>query len=438
MSQALRRHDAIMDEQVIAMRGPFSRSSTHTRHRRWLPAAAALWALAVVVTPHGQTTPAVSAAGQVLQRLERGEMALESSGAWGYLPSLLRALDIGTDSQVLVFSKTSLQDAFISPATPRALYFNDEAAVGFVQGGPVLEVAVQVPGEGVAFYTVDNRPPAIPKAERRDRDCARCHRAASPFASGLLVTSTQIGEDGMPFLTASPTLYTTTDHRTPFGERWSGWYVTGTHGTQVHQGNLAGMDVTHPRAPASQNLTTLAHRFDTSKYLEPTSDLVALMTLEHQATLVDMIASVNAQFRGGGSPVIVGQTITREQAIDDLVAYLLFVEEAPLGAPVAGVSSFTKTFQARGRRDSRGRSLRDFDLRTRVFKYPMSYLIDSEFFLKMDAGAQALVYQRLFDVLTGKDTSPRFARLSASDRQAVLEILRDTHAALPGYWRPAP
>ena len=68
----------------------------------------------------------------------------------------------------------------------------------------------------------------------------------------------------------------------------------------------------------------------------------------------------------------------------------------------------------------------------------MSYLIDSEFFLKMDAGAQALVYQRLFDVLTGKDTTPRFARLSASDRQAVLEILRDTHAALPGYWRPAP
>ena len=157
-----------------------------------------------------------------------------------------------------------------------------------------------------------------------------------------------------------------------------------------------------------------------------------------QATLVDMIASVNAQFRGGGSPVIVGQTITREQAIEDLVAYLLFVEEAPLGAPVAGVSSFTKTFQARGRRDSRGRSLRDFDLQTRVFKYPLSYLIDSEYFLKMDAGAQALVYQRLHDVLSGKDTSPRFARLSPGDRQAVLEILRDTHTNLPGYWRPAP
>jgi hypothetical protein len=393
-------------------------------------------------TAHGQTGSADAPGArvtQVLQQLARGELPLAYTDRWGYLPALLDAFGIASDSQVLVFSKTSLQDALISPATPRALYFNDEAAIGFVQGGPVLELAVQLPGQGVGFYTLGNRKDAAPQLERLDRECARCHRAASPFASGLLVASTQISEDGTPLLTASTTLFTTTDHRTPFEERWSGWYVTGTHGPQTHLGNLAGPEVTEPGAPASQNLVSLAGRFDTSRYLEPTSDLVALMTLEHQATLVNMIAGINAQAGSGtAAPVIVGQSMTREAALDDLVAYLLFVDEAPLAAPIAGVSSFAKTFAGRGRRDSRGRSLRDFDLQRRVFKYPMSYLIDSAFFLKMDAGAQAVVYRRLYDILTGADTSPRFARMSADDRQAVLEILRETHTNLPAYWRAQP
>ena len=30
------------------------------------------------------------------------------------------------------------------------------------------------------------------------------------------------------------------NHRTPFEDRWGGWYVTGTHGKQTHRGNLIG------------------------------------------------------------------------------------------------------------------------------------------------------------------------------------------------------
>ena len=48
--------------------------------------------------------------------------------------------------------------------------------------------------------------------------------------------------------------------------------------------------------------------------------------------------------------------------------------------------------------------------------------------------ARTRVYQRLYDILTGKDTSKPYDSLAAEDRQAVLEILRETKTGLPDYW----
>jgi hypothetical protein len=124
-----------------------------------------------------------------------------------------------------------------------------------------------------------------------------------------------------------------------------------------------------------------------------------------------------------------------EGPAEELVRYLLFTNEAPLDSPVKGTSGFAEEFAARGPRDSKGRSLRDFDLRTRIFKYPCSYLVYSEDFDALPGPAKAYVYRRLLEILSGRDQSPEFARLTAEDRTAILEILLATKPGLPAEWQ---
>jgi hypothetical protein len=120
---------------------------------------------------------------------------------------------------------------------------------------------------------------------------------------------------------------------------------------------------------------------------------------------------------------------------DELVKYLLFSEEAKLTGRVRGASGFAAEFARRGPRDKKGRSLRDFDLRRRLFKYPCSYLIYSEGFDALPAEMREHVYRRLQDVLTGRDKGKDFEHLSAADRQAIREILVDTKPGLAACWR---
>jgi hypothetical protein len=370
------------------------------------------------------------------QRLERGETTLEFRGRAGYLASLLEQLDISVDSQTLVFSKTSFQQAIINPANPRALYFNDEVAVGTVPGGDVHELLALEPTHGMVFYTLDAREVEEPRLRRRGVECMFCHAMGNKGAASLIVASVFPDRDGVPAYTS--TFISTIDHRTPFEQRWGGWYVTGTHGAQRHMGNAVAADPFRPldlELSHSQNLTTLEGKFDRSKYLTGTSDIVALVTLEHQVGAANRMNAVTFQYerlkRDGLSDA---DWTSLDVDIDDLVGYLLFVDEAPLLAPISGVSSFTMTFPQRGPRDSRGRSLRDFDLQTRVFRYPMSYMIYSDVFDGLAAPIADRIYHRLYEILSGEDVSPKYAGLSAADRRSVLEILGDTKPNLPDYW----
>ena len=371
------------------------------------------------------------------KRLESGRAGLDyAPNGWGYLPSVLKQLDIHTDSQALVFSKTSIQLAHISPRTPRAIYFNDEVSVGFVQGGDVLELTALDPKLGIILYTLDTDQSAHPQFNRRD-DCLKCHQGPVTLGvPGLLVSSVHPRSDdpgeghGSAF---------ETDDRIELKDRWGGWYVTGTHGAQKHLGNNPELaDPLHaggPAGPAALNVTSLANFFDTSRYLVPTSDLVALMTLEHQVRMTNLMTRIGWDARiaeHDGLSDAARQTLNGE--IEQMVGYMLFADEAPLAAPVAGVSSFTKTFAERGPRDRKGRSLRDFDLRTRLFRYPLSYMIYTPAFDALPDFARARVYQRLYEVLSGKDPSKKFAKLSPEDRSAVLEIVRETKPNLPAYW----
>ena len=379
------------------------------------------------------------------QRLDSGKATLDyAPNGWGYLPAVLKELGIPIDSQVLVFSKTSIQATHISPRTPRAIYFNDEASVGYVRDGEVLEFTALDPKQGIKLYALETGKVSKPSLARRD-DCLQCHQGPVTLAvPGLLVSSVHPAtgrpgeEHGNAFMT---------DHRTPFAERWGGWYVTGTHGAQYHLGNNANlMDPIPPGASSrqgTQNLTSLEDKFDTSRYLAPGSDIVALLVLEHQTRMTNLMIRVGWDARiaqHDGKLESEGKQLNNE--IEEMVAYMLFGDEDQLLEPVVGVSTFSKTFPQRGPRDKQGRSLRDFDLKTRLFRYPLSYMIYSAAFDAMPDLVRERVYQLLYDVLTGKDTRESIAdlslaHLSGEDRRANLEIVRATKPNLPGYWAAA-
>jgi hypothetical protein len=370
---------------------------------------------------------------EFVRRVENHEAKLEySQNGWGYLPSLLKQLDLNIDSQILVFSKTSFQLTKISPQTPRAIYFNDRVALGAVQDGNVFEMASFDPEQGIVFYTMETQQAAAPHFERRFSECLNCHGPAN----GLVVSSVYPTADGTPFVTG--TFFEGIDHRTPLENRWGGWYVSGTHGAVHHLGNAIAPDHDRPfdlEQSGTQNLTSLESKFDVTRYLAPTSDIVALMTMEHQAHMSNLIAGVSQQFRRAwNNGTIESSKVSLNRALEQMVDYMFFVDEAPLREPVKGVSTFSQTFPPRGPRDNQGRSLRDFDLQKRLFRYPLSYMIYSDIFDAMPPVAKDRVYERLYDVLTGKDQSAKFSHLTDADRRAILEILQETKRDLPHYW----
>lgn len=354
--------------------------------------------------------------------LEGGNAKLnfDESGP-GYLPSLLEHLGVSVDSQALVFSKTSFQSKKISPRNPRAIYFADDVAIGFVRGGEVMEAAALDPVEGIIFYTL-----AMAKAERprftRREECLHCHQGPATLGvPGIFVGSVYPGSTGLPDRSGA----IITDHRTPFGDRWGGWYVNALRGEQRDRANAVAPDPAEPRKLATegrQNLASLTKEFNASGYLSGTSDIVALMTFEHQTQMTNLMIRLGWLARMKANPV------AEDAAIDDLVAYMVFAEEAPLKEAVEGVSSFTRTFPKKGPRDREGRSLRDFDLQTKLFKYPLSYMIYSETFRALPGELRGKVLERVERVLAGADSRPKFARLPAAERRAALEILRETVA----------
>jgi hypothetical protein len=386
-----------------------------------------------------QTRPD-DAVSRLTAQLERGTITLDfRADGTGYLASVLRHLGVHTDSQGLVFSKTSTQAAKISPRNPRAVYFADDVAVGFVRGGEVLELAARDPRQGVSFYTLDNQSQARPAFTRRDA-CLRCHDGpATGGVPGMFVSSVFPSATGTPYTGGA----IVTDHRTPFSDRWGGWYVNGRHGASRHRGNAVASNPAQPDVLATagtQNLHDLIGRVETNAYLAPVSDIVALLTFEHQTQMTNLITRLGWEARiAHADSRTAAVTPALQSSIDGLVAYMLFADEPPLGDPVEGVSSFTRTFAERGPHDHQGRSLREFDLRTRLFRYPLSYMVYDAAFDALPAPILDRVYRRLFDALTEKDDEPpAFARLMHADRRAILEILKETKSNLPAYWRAAP
>jgi hypothetical protein len=377
------------------------------------------------------------------RRIDRGEAQLSFDAEHGYLASVLRELKIPVASQGLVFSKTSFQSAKISAQTPRALYFNDDVYIGWVQDGDVIEVAAVDPREGPVFYTLPQQKQAEPKFIRQDAACMQCHQSPQTAElPGFLMRSVFPDGNGQPIFSAGT--FVTTD-QSPFKERWGGWYADGKIEAHASMANAICNDPNHPGNFTPTDLKA----FDLSAYLGSHSDVVALSVLAHQTRLHNLMTQARdttlaalrqqadmAQLVGTNDDVLKESTRKRiAYACEPVVRATLF-SEAVFSSPIAGSCDFASSFQSLGPRDHLGRSLRDFDLQHRLFRYPCSYLIYSEQFDALPDEAKRVIYRRLWQILTGRDASREFSRLTDNDCDAIYAILADTKRDLPDYWKP--
>lgn len=365
-------------------------------------------------------------------QIASGEVKLKWDEKFGYLPAVLDQLGIPKSSQMLVFSRTSLQRRAINPRNARAIFYSDDVYVGYIPDAPMMEISTVDPKLGGVFYSLDQVPQVKPTFSR-GQDCLQCHvsgrtlgvpghfvRSLRTDGSGEIISGTDTGD---------------VTHCTPLSDRWGGWYVSGKSGSQTHLGNLVGLSAfdRHSSEPGYRgNLADLKEIIDTGKYPSPQSDIVALMVLEHQTHMHNYITRLSYETQIMTARY--GHIRYLKSQENAFLRYLLFTEEAPLTEPVSGDPQYAKDFAAKARRDSKGRSLRDFDLKTKLFRYPCSYLIYSEAFDQMPEIMRDHLLQRLYDILTGQEADPQFAKIAEGDRRAVVEILRETKPNLPAYW----
>jgi len=382
------------------------------------------------------TRPTSDVVAQLNKKIEDGTTRLAFESTSGYLLSLLEALGISIDSQILVFSKTSLQRGHITPKNPRAIYFNDTVAVTFIRSAPLIEVAVQDPVQGMIFYDLpQDRSDVAPLM--RNPDCVACHLTrASMGMPGTLNRSVAVRDDGvsLPYLGN----YVTT-HSSLFAQRWGGSYITGLSQAR-HMGNQqikadGNAAMTDQTAPALHSIGGL---IDLAGYPSDKSDAAARLVFDHQMHMMDLITRVGwdtrvALFQEQPNSALM-QNLLKTDA-RELVDYLLFIDEAPFTGTYTASNAFAKTFAAQGPRDRRGRSLRDLDLKTRLMRFPCSYMIYSAAFDRLPPPAKEAIYARMWEILSGAEQGAQYGRLRAVDRRAIIDILRDTKPDLPAYFK---
>jgi hypothetical protein len=367
--------------------------------------------------------------GRFADAVDDGDLSLAWNENRGYLDSVLDALQIDASSQVLVYSRTSVQVGGITPETPRAIYFNDDTYVAWIPAARTLELASYDPQLGPVFYRVMQDPATPQTTPRQFGTCLRCHDTYSLSGGGVprfLLGSGYTGTDGE---LVSHEAWILTTQATPFRNRWGGWYVTGHHGDAVHLGNIVverPEDLQDLESLRVGNIDDLSGLFDTSKYLRPTSDIVALLVLEHQVEVQNLISRLLFESGSADSPGPEGL----DEHIDALVQAMLMLDEAELPAPVEGGSGFAEQFEALGPFDSSGRSLRQLDLKTRLFRYPLSYLVYSDAFDALRPDVKKAVFAGIEAVLQATPDQDGHTSLSTADRKAIAGILSET---LPGF-----
>jgi len=381
------------------------------------------------------TTPTSTVVDDLNRRLADGSARLTFEGRGGYLGAVLEALALPLDSQVLLYSKGSLQGRQIGPANPRALFFDDRAALGWVRDAALLEVAAHDARAGLVFYTLEQEPVERPQFKREFR-CLGCHLSGDTLGvPGLLMFSSTPDGNDERHVTA-----VMRDHRDPLADRFGGWFVTGAAGAAAHRGNRVPALAARPGG----RLDSTAGLFEPDGFRAASSDIAALLALSHQIHMANLLTraawdaramdpALHPDAAAATSPEALAAFM--RSIAQEVVDYMLFVDEAPLPQPLGHASTFAARMSAQGPRDRRGRSLYELDLERRLLKYPCSYLIYSPAFDALPPLVKGPIYRRLWDVLSGTADEPRYrAALPRTDRQAVIEILRETKPDLPVYF----
>jgi hypothetical protein len=392
--------------------------------------------------------PTLDVVADLIRKVEDGSVKLRYEGSGGYLRSVLEALQVPVASQAVLFSKTSLQQHYISPSNPRAIYFTDNVIVAFIRNAPLLEIAALDPHQGVVFYSLPQADAAHPQIVRSDA-CLSCHEVRETLGvPGLIARSLPVSAGGQPLPDSTPF---SSDHRSKFNERWGGWFITGGTGRTVHMGNtLSPADRSLARASRPpQQLRSLEGKFDPDGYPSLYSDVAAVMTLNHQVRMVNLMTRVGYETRialnqlpAEAVPSAPGRPAGDEGAaarliaadVRELVDYLLFVDEAPLPEKFESTSGFQQQFERYGPWDRRGRSLKQLDLETRLLRYPCSYMIYSPAFDGLPAATRNAIYARMWEVLSGTDRDRKYAKLTPQLRADIVGILLDTKSGLPDYF----
>jgi hypothetical protein len=384
--------------------------------------------------PHNyHTAPLKDRFTKLKADLESRRIPLDDSSEKAFVISLLKALDIPATSQMLVFSTTSLQLRFITPRNPRAIFFNDGLYLGYIPGAKI-EILSMDPELGAIFYMFDiprdSRPIAVERSER----CVNCHtKEDTGFVPGIVIKSVIPGPTGGTLKTFRKEQ---TGHAIPFAERFGGWYVTGDRGMASEWGNVIGR---YSGDNISKTVIRPGELFDFAKYPVATSDILPQLVHEHQAGCANRIlqASYRARtafFLDKGNLTPAHYAELDEQA-RTVVRYLLFAEEVPLPAGgIEGDPAFKADFVKGGRMAPGGTSLREFDLRTRLFRNRCSYMIYSPEFQGLPARMKQQIYLRLREALSVEKPLKEYAYLPAVEKTAIRTILKGTLTDLPPGW----
>lgn len=348
----------------------------------------------------------------------------------GDLSALLKVLEISESSQLLVFARNARQGHQISPDNPRAIYFNDEVSVAWTPGSNNYEISGLDPRRGPVFYlasvaelhryatgknALGTNDTGTDTPERRHRaplfqrteSCLACHVAETTrHVPGYLLRSMFTNPEGKPE-SGLPLV----DHTTPYDQRWGGWYVSGEQLPPRHRGNLttAAARQIYETGLTAVPLATGQMSQATMRHLQSTSDVVALLVHDHQTRFQTLLTRLRYEHE-------------LERPLDtlpDFVRTLVLWDESPLPQPVAGREDYRAWFESAGPADFR--PLRQLDLRTRLLRQPLSWLVSTPQFQQLPAPLRQAIHVAALRLVTAASDPP--ATWSADDRRLLTEEL---------------
>ncbi len=369
---------------------------------------------------------------QMKSALESGELKLDRSGEKEFLADFLKVFDIPISSQLLVFSTTSLQLSLINPSNPRALYFGEDIYVGYIPGGRIEIVSLD-PELGAIFYIFEIPYGNTPVRVDRSTRCMNCHAGEDTgHVPGLVVKSVVPGLTGGSLVAYR---INQSGHSIPIEHRLGGWYVTGLDGYTNHWGNLLGQfqEGTLVKIPNSPG-----ERFRFSRYLTQTSDILPHLVHEHQVGFVNSVVGATYRTKTYQHTDAGKLTPEHEKELDEqaetIVRYLLFADESQLPPTgIIGDPTFKREFQ-NNRRSVNGASLKDWDLKTRLFKYRCSFMIYSTVFNGLPKPMKLRIYHKLGIALSVNKPDQNYSFLGSEEKTKIRQILRGTLNDLPENW----